>query len=152
MGVNDHTVKIDVHLSIDDRLVWQHFRRRIPRLLLHDAILDGEAIALRSDGTPLPFQVTMRRFGRKLEVESLRTGLPLASFFFDILYADGAPLLDEPYARPVLDGYARRSGVRVVPLFDTEATKSVGLAQRPQTRSKPRQQPGVVFSSQWGLG
>ena len=71
----------------------------VRRLPLHDAILDGEAIALRSDGTPLPFQVTMRRFGRKLEVESLRTELPLASFFFDILYADGAPLLDEPYAR-----------------------------------------------------
>src|SRR5438045_3057380 len=36
--------------------------------------------------------------------------------------------LDEPYAQPILTEYARRSGVRVVPLFDTEATKSVGLA------------------------
>src|SRR6202007_2897946 len=35
------------------------------RLPLRDAVLDGEAIALRPDGTPLPFQVTMRRFGRK---------------------------------------------------------------------------------------
>src|SRR5881409_4008286 len=41
----------------------------------------------------------MRRFGRKLDVDRLRAELPLASFFFDILYADGAPLLDEPYAR-----------------------------------------------------
>jgi len=71
----------------------------VRRLSLDDAILDGEAIALRPDGTPLPFQVTMRRFGRKLEVERLRAELPLASFFFDILYADGAPLLDEPYVR-----------------------------------------------------
>ena len=69
------------------------------RLSLDDAILDGEAIALRSDGTPLPFQVTMRRFGRKLDVERLRAELPLVPFFFDILYAGGAPLLDEPYAR-----------------------------------------------------
>jgi DNA ligase-1 len=69
------------------------------RLPLRDAILDGEAIALRPDGTPLPFQVTMRRFGRKLDVERLRAELPVAPFFFDILYADGAPLLDEPYAR-----------------------------------------------------
>ena len=69
------------------------------RLALRDAILDGEAIALRPDGTPLPFQVTMRRFGRKLDVARLRAELPLAPFFFDILYADGAPLLDEPYAR-----------------------------------------------------
>src|SRR5256886_864255 len=68
---------------------------------LRETILDGEAIALRAppDGTPLPFQVTMRRFGRKLDVDRLRAELPLASFFFDILYADGAPLLDEPYAR-----------------------------------------------------
>ncbi len=64
-----------------------------------DAILDGEAIALRRDGTPLPFQVTMRRFGRKLDVARLRAELPLAPFFFDLLYADGVPLLDEPYAR-----------------------------------------------------
>jgi DNA ligase-1 len=71
----------------------------VRRLPLADAILDGEAIALRPDGTPLPFQVTMRRFGRKLDVERLRAELPLAPFFFDLLYADGAPLLDEPYAR-----------------------------------------------------
>src|SRR5437762_4299857 len=38
--------------------------------------------------------------------------------------------LDEPYAAPVLKEYARRSGVEVVPLYDTEAAKSVGLAQR----------------------
>ena len=71
----------------------------VRRLPLHEAILDGEAIALRPDGTPLPFQVTMRRFGRKLDVERLRAELPLAFFFFDLLYADGAPLVDEPYAR-----------------------------------------------------
>ena len=36
------------------------------------SILDGEAIALRADGRPHPFQVTMRRFGRKLDVDALR--------------------------------------------------------------------------------
>jgi ATP-dependent DNA ligase I len=71
------------------------------RLPVRETILDGEAIALRPDGTPLPFQVTMRRFGRKLEVERLKDELPLQAFFFDILYKDGAPLLDEPYARRV---------------------------------------------------
>src|SRR3989475_2783545 len=64
-----------------------------------EAILDGGAIALRPDGTPLPFQVTIRRFGRKLDVDRLRAELPLASFFFDLLYADGASLLDEPSAQ-----------------------------------------------------
>ncbi len=39
-------------------------------------LLDGEVIALRPDGAPLPFQVTMRRFGRKLDVPRLRGELP----------------------------------------------------------------------------
>src|SRR5881296_2428913 len=63
-----------------------------------DAILDGEAIALDAGGRPLPFQSTMRRFGRKLDVEESRGGLPLTAFFFDLVHADGASLLAEPYA------------------------------------------------------
>jgi DNA ligase-1 len=59
-------------------------------------ILDGEAIALRADGRPHPFQLTMRRFGRKLDVEALRAELPLSVFFFDCLYRDGVPLVERP--------------------------------------------------------
>nr|HET7858332.1 ATP-dependent DNA ligase [Caldimonas sp.] len=59
-------------------------------------ILDGEAVALGADGTPLAFQVTMRRFGRKLDVEKLRAELPLAAFFFDCLLRDGVALVDRP--------------------------------------------------------
>ncbi len=57
-------------------------------------VLDGEAIALRPDGTPEPFQATMRRFGRKLDVGALRRELPLSVLFFDALHAEGADLLD----------------------------------------------------------
>ncbi len=57
-------------------------------------ILDGEAIALRPDGRPHPFQVTMRRFGRKLDVEASRRELPLSVFFFDCLLHDAQPLVD----------------------------------------------------------
>lgn len=59
-------------------------------------ILDGEAIALRPDGTPHAFQNTMRRFGRLLEVEALRKELPLSVFFFDCLFRDGEVLADHP--------------------------------------------------------
>jgi DNA ligase 1 len=59
-----------------------------------DAIVDGEVIALRPDGSPHPFQTTMQRFGRKLEVDRLRRQLPLTQFFFDCLYADGESLID----------------------------------------------------------
>jgi DNA ligase-1 len=63
-----------------------------------DLILDGEVIALQPGGSPHPFQITMRRFGRKRDVEHSRAQLPLTPFFFDALYADGTTLLDEPYA------------------------------------------------------
>ncbi|HYL05771.1 MAG TPA: ATP-dependent DNA ligase, partial [Thermoanaerobaculia bacterium] len=59
-------------------------------------LLDGEAIALRPDGAPLPFQVTMRRFGRKLDVGRLRGELPLTPFLFDLLHLDGDDLIDRP--------------------------------------------------------
>jgi len=61
-------------------------------------ILDGETIALGKDGAPLPFQVTMRRFGRKLDVAAMQASLPLSSFFFDCLYLDGESLIDQPTA------------------------------------------------------
>ncbi len=59
-------------------------------------LLDGEAIALRPGGAPHPFQLTMRRFGRKLDVERLRAALPLTPFFFDVLHLDGDDLIDRP--------------------------------------------------------
>ncbi|HZW72551.1 MAG TPA: ATP-dependent DNA ligase, partial [Caldimonas sp.] len=61
-----------------------------------ELILDGEAVALGADGTPLAFQATMRRFGRKLDVERLRAELPLAAFYFDCLLRDGVSLVDRP--------------------------------------------------------
>jgi DNA ligase-1 len=61
-----------------------------------ELILDGEAIALDESGAPLPFQVTMRRFGRTLDVEAQRAALPLRAFFFDALHLDGQDLVDVP--------------------------------------------------------
>jgi len=64
-----------------------------------ELILDGEAIALQPNGRPRPFQITMRRFGRRLDVETLRRDLPLATFCFDALWLDGQCLVTEPAAR-----------------------------------------------------
>ncbi len=63
-------------------------------LPVQEIVLDGEALALRRDGRPLPFQLTMRRFGRKLDVPRMRAKLPLTTFFFDCLYLDGETLID----------------------------------------------------------
>ncbi len=62
-------------------------------------ILDGEVIAMRPNGRPQPFQVTMRRFGRKLDVDRMRASLPLMPFWFDLLHLDQGDLIDESQAR-----------------------------------------------------
>jgi DNA ligase-1 len=61
-----------------------------------DLVLDGETLALRPDGAPHAFQTTMRRFGRRLDVDALRRELPLSVFFFDCLHRDGEDLLHRP--------------------------------------------------------
>jgi DNA ligase 1 len=65
-------------------------------LPIGSVILDGEALACHPDGRPRPFQVTMRRFGRKLDVERLRESIPLQPFFFDCLYIADTAILDQP--------------------------------------------------------
>ena len=59
-------------------------------------VLDGEAIALRADGRPRPFQETMSRFGSRVAVNEARSGAPLSPFFFDCLHVDGRDLVDLP--------------------------------------------------------
>jgi DNA ligase-1 len=59
-------------------------------------VLDGEAIAFDASERPLPFQITMRRFGRKLNVEKLRAELPIRAFYFDCLRFDGRSVADRP--------------------------------------------------------
>ena len=59
-------------------------------------VLDGEAIAFDEAERPHPFQVTMRRFGRKLNVEESRAKLPIRAFFFDCLHFEDRSIEDQP--------------------------------------------------------
>ena len=64
-----------------------------------DLILDGEILSLTPEGRPQPFQVTAKRFGRKLDLERMRAELPLTPYWFDLLYLDGQPVIDESQSR-----------------------------------------------------
>ena len=63
-----------------------------------DLVLDGEAIALGDGGRPQPFQVTGARTASSADVERLRAEVPLTTFLFDVLHADGRDLVDAPAA------------------------------------------------------
>jgi DNA ligase-1 len=64
-----------------------------------DVILEGEAVAMGEGGKPLPFQDLMRRFRRVHDVLEMVERIPLRLNLFDVLYLDGALLIDEPYSR-----------------------------------------------------
>ena len=97
-------------------------------------ILDGEAIALKPDGSPHSFQLTMRRFGRKLEVEAMRKELPLSVFFFDCLMRDNAALVDLPAEQRMAALRAALPAALIIPRLVTadpaEATRFMDEALR----------------------
>lgn len=62
----------------------------------HDAILEGEVIAIDANGRTRPFQILMRRVGRERDVETMQQEIPVKLFLFDCLYRDGESLLDAP--------------------------------------------------------
>lgn len=99
--------RIQVHKAGDEVRVYSRALRevtaavpevvaRVRRLPVGEVILDGEVIALQHDGTPFPFQETMRRFGRRSDAEHVRDALPLTPFFFDCLMRDGHALTTAP--------------------------------------------------------
>ena len=101
--------RVQVHKAGDDVRVYTRnlndVTERVPEIVAavrassaRSLILDGEAIALRSDGSPLSFQLTMRRFGRKLDIDAMRAELPLSVYFFDCLLRDDTALIDRPAA------------------------------------------------------
>ncbi|HUI57809.1 MAG TPA: ATP-dependent DNA ligase [Bryobacteraceae bacterium] len=102
--------RVQVHRSGDEVLIFSrslnNVTSAVPEIVeavrslpARDLILDGEVLSLAPDGRPQPFQVTARRFGRKLDLDRMRAELPLTPFWFDLLYLNGQPLIDEPQQR-----------------------------------------------------
>jgi ATP-dependent DNA ligase I len=98
-------VRVQVHRRGDEVRVFtrtlDEVTARVPEIVraaravpAQAVVLDGEAIALRADGRPEPFQVTASRFGTRTP----GAATPLAALFFDVLHADGEDLIDRPGA------------------------------------------------------
>jgi DNA ligase-1 len=100
-------VRIQVHRDGDEVAIFTRtldpVTERMPEvaeavraLPVRSVILDGEAIALRPDGRPRPFQETSSRAASRGDTAALRAKVPLTPFFFDVLQLDGRDLLDLP--------------------------------------------------------
>jgi DNA ligase 1 len=94
--------RIQIHRDGDDVGVYSRslddLTSRLPEVVeavralpARRLVLDGEAIALRADGRPEPFQVTSSR------IASGAAGI--TPVLFDVLHLDGEDLLDAPMAR-----------------------------------------------------
>src|SRR5437867_3917461 len=93
--------RIQLHKAGDEvRVFTRHLQdvtARVPEVVdfaralpVREAVLEGEAIALRPDGRPQPFQLTMSRIGRSRDVEAGRIAVPLSSRVFACLFLDAA--------------------------------------------------------------
>jgi len=102
--------RIQVHKSDDTVRIYSRSLREVthaaPEIVEiartwpgRELIVDGEVLAFQPDGRPHPFQVTMRRFGRKLNIAEATRALPLSACLFDLLYLDGHSLIEEPLER-----------------------------------------------------
>ncbi len=103
-------VRIQAHRDGDDIALFTRtlddVTARLPEVVevlrelpVTSLVADGEAIALRPDGRPQPFQVTAARLGSTREVAAGRVTTPITLYLFDVLHIDGTDLLDEPTAR-----------------------------------------------------
>lgn len=127
----------DVTDRLPDIVEWA---RTIPA---REAVLDGEALALKPDGRPRPFQLTMRRLGRVKDVDVLRRELPLSPFMFDVLYLDGRSLIALPY-RDRAEALAAAASLAAVPRV---VTKDLEEARRFLHRSLEAGHEGIMAKS-----
>jgi DNA ligase-1 len=98
--------RVQVHVSGGKIVIFSRGRENVTpcmpevveqvrRLGMREAILEGEVIALK-DGSPLPFQLLMRRF-RRTKIGGA-SEIPLKLYLFDLLFLDGKWMLEEPYS------------------------------------------------------
>jgi DNA ligase-1 len=148
-------------------------------LPVRSLVLDGEAIALRPDGRPQPFQATSSRIGSRGYPTVLRAEMPLHPVFFDVLHKDGVDLLDaaerdrfetlrdglppellieraivpdEPSAQAFFDE-SIRGGHEGVVLKALDAPYDAGRRGGSWLKVKPRHTLDlVVLAAEWGHG
>jgi DNA ligase-1 len=106
-----------------------------------NAIVDGEVLAVDDAGTPFPFQVVMKRFGRTRDIEKAFKDTHLVLVLFDAILIDDDQLVDEPYSE------RRRRLEETVPsdlLVERFVTENINSAQAFFKKSQELGHEGLV--------
>jgi ATP-dependent DNA ligase I len=111
------------------------------RLAAATAVADGEAVALRPDGRPHPFQVTSARAASQ---SAATDSVPLTLFLFDLLQLDGQSLVDAPASERFARLAAAAPAELVIPRL---VTSDVAAAEEFFAAAISRGQEGVVIKS-----
>jgi len=181
-------IRVQVHRRGDEVQVFtrslDEITARLPevvaaaRTLPHDSfVLDGEALALRTDGRPEKFQVIASRTATAGEEASVR--MPLRAYYFDVLSLDGTNLLTTPLRERIAIMERMLPAEQIVPrnvattadevaaefatavatgfegivVKDLEAGYAAGRREASWTKIKPRHTLDlIVLAAEWGHG
>jgi DNA ligase 1 len=116
------------------------------RSLPTDAIIDGEIVPA-NDEAILPFSELQKRLGRKTVGTQLLMAVPVVLVAYDLLYADGRVLIDEPLAerRGVLEQLVPDSGP--IRLSEGKWFSEASLLDEEFDRARARGNEGLMIKS-----
>lgn len=148
-------IRVQVHRQGSDVRVFSRtlddITHRVPEIAaaarsleVSAAVLDGEAVALRPDGRPHPFQITSARAASQIGSDGQPGQVPLTLFLFDLLHKDGTDLIDEPACERLATLAAVTPAELVIPRV---VTTEVAEAEQFFAAAIERGHEGVVIKS-----
>lgn len=111
-----------------------------------DAVLDGEIVPVRGEAV-LPFLELQKRLGRKTVSEELLAQVPVAFIAYDVLYAGGRVLIDEPLEerRRVLESLVAHEATAAVRLSTAKRALGVSSLEEEFEAARARGNEGLMI-------
>ncbi len=137
--------------GLDVSVSYPEIVEALTRVDVHDAVLDGEIIALDDQGRP-SFSRLQNRMNlmNPADVERVRRSTPVQLVVFDLLELNGRPLVKQSYQdrRAALEGVVPGGRIQLPPSFDQDlaaartASQSMGMEGIVAKRRSSAYQPG----------
>lgn len=116
------------------------------KALPSDAVLDGEIVPVRG-ASILPFLELQKRLGRKTVSEELLESVPVAFVAYDILYADGRVIADEPLEtrRRALESLIKHDAAAAVRLSEAKRVREASELDAEFDAARARGNEGLMI-------